>query len=249
MYEPQLNNPPQHAPINISADERKLSLVSGVALILFALWRRNLLSIPALLAGLGLLYQSTTGNSPLYSLLDRNRAVKTNPARVSVPHEQGVHVTRAITIDRPVEDLYGFWRNLTNLPQVMGFVESVKLLDGNRSHWTLKLPGGIPVEFDSEVYTDTPNEVISWRSLPDSQLQHAGSVRFKPAPGNRGTELHFTLEFVPPGGPVAQAVLKLFGDVPNQYIGQFLRDFKQEMETGERATNKMRPAKQQEVNS
>jgi uncharacterized membrane protein len=155
---------------------------------------------------------------------------------VSVPHEQGVHVVRAVTIDRPVEELYAFWHDPTRMPQVFKYVESVEPLSADRVRWTIKLPGGMKSEFDAEVYSDVPNEVISWRSLDGSDLQNAGTVRFKPAPAGRGTEVHLILEFVPPGGPLGQAFMKLMGEAPQQYIGQFLREFKQLMETGEKAT-------------
>jgi uncharacterized membrane protein len=78
--------------------------------------------------------------------------------------------------------------------------------------------------------------VISWRSISGSDLQMAGSVRFKTAPADRGKEVHLTIEFVPPGGAIGKAVLKLFSEAPQQYFGQFLREFKQVMETGEKAT-------------
>jgi uncharacterized membrane protein len=236
MEMPELYDPPQRSAVNVSMDERTVSLIGGVGLITFALWRRGTLTLPALLTGASLIYQSVTGKNPLNDVLNRDTAVKTNSARVSVPHKQGIHVTRAVTIDRPVQDLYNFWHDPANLPQVMTYVESVQPIGENRTHWTLKLPNDATVEFDSEVYTDTPNEVISWRSLPGSQFQNAGSVRFRPAPAGRGTEVHLTVEFVPPGGRLGRAALKLFGDVPNQYIAQYLRDFKQMMETGEKAT-------------
>jgi uncharacterized membrane protein len=234
MYEPHSSF--QRSPINIGADERSFSMVSGLGIIALSLTRRGALSVPAFLVGLALLYRGLTGNSSLYDRLNKNTAVKTNEAQVSVPHKQGFHVRRAVTIKRPVEDLYNFWRDLTNLPQVITYIESIEVTGSDRTHWTIKLPGGAKAEFDVEVYTDTPNEVISWRSLPESSIQNAGSIRFRPAPADRGTEVLLTIEFVPPAGPLGQAILKLFGDVPAQYIGQYLRDFKQMMETGEKAT-------------
>jgi uncharacterized membrane protein len=227
---------PTTSGINVSEKERIASIVGGAALAGFALVRRGAATIPAIVTGLGLIYQGLSGNSPLYRMLGRNTAVKTNPRRVSVPHQQGIHVVRAATIQRSIEDLYNFWRDPTNLPQVMSYIESVQVTGPNRAHWTIKLPGGKKAEFDVEVYTDIPNEVISWRSLPGSEIPNAGSVRFNAAPAGRGTEVHLTLEFVPPGGPLGQAILKLFGEAPAQYVGQFLREFKQVMETGEKAT-------------
>jgi uncharacterized membrane protein len=155
---------------------------------------------------------------------------------VSVPHEQGIHVVRSITINRPIEELYQFWHDPARMPEVFQYVESIQMAEDNHSHWTLKLPANQKAEFDVEVYTDTPNEVISWRSLPESQMQIAGSIRFRSAPGDRGTEVQLTIEFVPPGGALGKTILKLLGEAPQQYVGQFLREFKQIMETGEKAT-------------
>jgi uncharacterized membrane protein len=139
-------------------------------------------------------------------------------------------------VDRPVEALYAFWRNPLNLPQVMQDIESVELLDDERAHWTIRLPGGMKGEFTFEVYTDVPNEVISWRSLPDSPMPSAGAVRFRPAPGGRGCEVQLSVEFVPPAGALGRKLLESAQAVPNQFVAQMLRDFKRVMETGEIAT-------------
>ncbi len=155
---------------------------------------------------------------------------------VSVPHEEGIHVVRSITVDRPVEELYRFWHTPTYMPTVFKNVESVDVIGDNRLRWVIKLPTDQKVELQVEVYTDVLNEVISWRSLPASEMQMAASVRFRPAPPNRGTEVQLTLEFVPPGGALSKAFLRLFEEAPQQYVGQFLREFKQVMETGEKAT-------------
>jgi len=234
MHEPMLYDPAP--PASVSQEQRMLSLLGGLGLLTLALTRRDLLSLPAFLAGAGLFYRGATGNSPLALGEKQPTAGRGRSSRVSVPQQKGIHATRSVTIKRSAEDLYNFWHEPANLPEVIGYVESVQVTGDKRAHWTVKAPGGATVEFDVEVYTDTPNEVISWRSLPESDLQNAGSVRFRPAPADRGTEVTLTVEFVPPGGAIGQALLKMFGDVPNQYVGQYLREFKQMMETGEKAT-------------
>ncbi len=171
--------------------------------------------------------------------MDQSRDQVDNEVRsqsVSVPHEEGIHVVRAVTIQRPAEQLYAYWHDLSNMPQIFKYVESVQPIDNVRSHWTMKLPTQQKVEFDSELYTDVPNEVISWRSLSGAELKNAGSVRFEPAPDKQGTEVRLTVEFVPPAGALGKALLSMFTAAPSEYIGQFLREFKQYMETGEKAT-------------
>jgi len=142
-------------------------------------------------------------------------------------------ITRAITVNRPVDEVYRFWRDFQNLPRFMRHLEAVRVLDGNRSRWTAKGPVGTTIEWDAEIVEDVPNERIAWRSLEGAQLSNAGRVRFAPAPGGRGTEVHVEMREVPPGGRVTEKVAKLVRQAPEQKIADDLRAFKQVMETGE----------------
>ena len=144
-----------------------------------------------------------------------------------------VHVTETITIRRPRQEVYGFWHNFENLPRFMAHLESVQVLDNNRSHWKAKAPAGTTVEWDAETIEDRPDELISWRSLPDATVPNSGSVRFKDAPGDRGTEVQVELRYQPPGGKIGALLAKLFGEEPQQQVKGDLRRFKQVMETGE----------------
>ena len=56
------------------------------------------------------------------------------------------------------------------------------------------------------------------------------------APGNRGTEVHVTLKYDPPGGKLGSWIAWVFGEEPGQQIAEDLRRFKQLAETGEITT-------------
>lgn len=142
-------------------------------------------------------------------------------------------ITRAITINRPIDEVYRFWRDLQNLPRFMRHLEAVQVLDATRSRWTAKGPGGASIEWDAELVEDVPNERIAWRSLEGADVANAGAVRFSRAPGGRGTEVRVEMREVPPGGRVAETVAKLVRQAPEQKIADDLRAFKQVMETGE----------------
>ncbi len=49
------------------------------------------------------------------------------------------------------------------------------------------------------------------------------------------------IEYAPPGGVVASAIAKLFGEEPEQQIGDDLRRFKMLAEAGEIATTEGQP--------
>ena len=140
---------------------------------------------------------------------------------------------RSITVARPVEEVYAFWRNFENFPQFMRHLESVSDIGGGRSHWVAKAPAGKEVQWEAELTEDVPNERISWRSVEGSDVYNAGTVSFQPAPGNRGTEVRVLLEYHPPFGKLGSKVAKLFREEPGQQVQDDLRHFKQVMEVGE----------------
>jgi uncharacterized membrane protein len=144
-----------------------------------------------------------------------------------------VNVERSITIDRPPEEIYRFWRDLKHLPQIMGHLESVEPYGTNRSHWVAKGPAGLRVEWDAEIVTDRPNELIAWRSLEGGGVDNSGWVRFEPAVGGRGTVVRVAMDYYPPAGALGETVAKLLGEDPEKQIAVDLHRLKQLLETGE----------------
>jgi uncharacterized membrane protein len=144
-----------------------------------------------------------------------------------------MHVMRAVTIRQSAEEIYRFWRNFENLPRFMYHLEEVRVINDRRSHWVAKAPAGSRVEWEAEIIEDRPNERIAWRSLPDADVTNYGSVEFRRAPGDRGTEVHVEIHYDPPGGKLGALVAKLFGEEPDQQVADDLRRLKQVMEVGE----------------
>jgi uncharacterized membrane protein len=143
-----------------------------------------------------------------------------------------VRVSKTVTVNRPIEEVYAFWRDLENLPRFMTHLESVQVR-GGQSHWRAKAPAGLSVEWDATLVEERPNERLVWQSAADADVPNAGTIRFVEAPGARGTEVHVDLHYDVPGGKVGAAFAKLFGEEPSQQIQSDLRRFKQVMETGE----------------
>src|SRR5579864_3994882 len=108
---------------------------------------------------------------------------------VSVPSDEGVKVDKTITINRPVNEVYAFWRRLENLPRFMRHVKSVTERDGLHSHWVVETVGGQTVQWDAELIEQRENEMLSWRSGPGADIGNAGSVWFTPVAGGQGTRV------------------------------------------------------------
>src|SRR6185369_6596882 len=153
--------------------------------------------------------------------------------QLSTNGNKGVHAKASCVVNRSPEEVYSFWRNFENLPRFMKHLESVEDRGDGRSHWAAKGPAGSTVEWEATIIAHVPNEVITWRSLEGSDVDHAGAVRFERAPGNRGTIVKVNMEYNPLAGVVGAAIAKLFGEEPEQQMEDDLRRFKQVMEVGE----------------
>src|SRR3954449_12524899 len=148
-----------------------------------------------------------------------------------------MHVRKAITINRPPEEVYRYWHDFENLPRFMSHLEAVQVTGARRSHWRggaaagptggrgAGLPPGGPappagqtVEWDAEMTEDRPNELVAWRSLDGADIPNSGAVQFRPAPRGRGTEINVELQFDAPGGKLGRTVAKLFGKDPGQQV-------------------------------
>jgi uncharacterized membrane protein len=143
-----------------------------------------------------------------------------------------VRILSSITVNCPVDQVYAFWRDFENLPAFMTNVESVQILDPLRSRWSVTIAGKT-LQWDARITADQPNQSIAWQTLNGSEVVHSGEVRFVPAPGERGTEVHVAMQVSPPGGALGRAATKLGRMVPKEQITNDLRRLKQGLEVGE----------------
>ncbi|MEH2182330.1 SRPBCC family protein [Nostoc sp.] len=204
--------------------ERWASLIGGGAMVLMGLKQGSLRGVLTALAGGGLIYQGATKQSTIQQ------------AQEAIGINQPIKIEKTVTINKSAEELYRFWHNFENLPTFMKHLKYVRVYNEKRSHWIANAPLGNSVEWDAEVLEDRENEFISWASVEGADVDNSGFVRFKKAPGDRGTEVKIVLEYNPPGGALGASVAKLFGEEPEQQIGDELRRFKMLMEAGEIAT-------------
>jgi uncharacterized membrane protein len=229
------------AAVNVGATERWASLIAGGALTLYGLRRRGTGGLALAAAGGALVHRGITGRSAVYRRLAISTTAASGAAR-EMDAARSREVRESVTVSRPAEELYRFWRALETLPSFMTHLEAVRVLDDRRSHWVAKGPAGRTVEWDAEIVEDRADELITWRSVEGSAVANAGSVRFRPAPAGRGTEVKVTVHYEPPAGKVGVAVAKLLHEEPGQLVRDDLRRFKRLMEAGEIPTTRGQPS-------
>lgn len=144
-------------------------------------------------------------------------------------------LAEAVTINRPAEDLYRFWRDPVNLLEVMDNIAAIEPIDDRRSLWTVKAPAGREVMWESVITEDIPGQCITWQSMPGSQIANSGRIDFVQT-SRRGTLVRAVIAYDPPGGALGTVVARLFQREPRLQTRRDLHRFKQLMETGEIAT-------------
>jgi uncharacterized membrane protein len=224
---------PPGTSVNVGRRERWISAVAAAAVAAYGLRRRRGRQILLPIAG-ALIGRAVSGRCAVNQMLGRNTALDDMPSSpvTSVRRGDGVRVEESVVLNRPRGEVYRFWRNLENLPRFMDHLEAVTVLDERRSHWTAKGPAGSRVEWEAEIHSEIPNELIAWRSLEGSEVDNAGSVHFMPTE-NGDTEVRVVLRYDPPAGKLGATVARLFGEDPSRQVADDLRRLKQVVEAGE----------------
>src|SRR5258708_6248949 len=96
---------------NLGDVDRWTSIAVGAGLAAYGLSR--LKSNGWLYAGLGglLLRRGVTAHCDLYEKLGINTAGTADDTRAALRGSRGVNVLESVTVNRPIEQLYRFWRN------------------------------------------------------------------------------------------------------------------------------------------
>ena len=213
--------------LNVPQPERIGSLAAGAGLAAYGLSRRSLGGVLLALLGGALIKRGVTGHCEMYAAMGVNSR-QLNTER-GVPGNKGIKVVKSITVARPPQEVYRYWRKLENLSSFMNHVKSVTEIDERRSTWVVEGPMGTDLEWTAQILTDREGELISWESLPGAEVQNAGSVRFEGA-GEGRTEVRVSLQYQPPAGMLGAAVAKLFGEDPEQQLDEDLARFKKLIE-------------------
>ncbi|WP_170977459.1 SRPBCC family protein [Halorussus salinisoli] len=218
-----------------------VSVVLGGTLLTAGLRRRSLGGAALALAGGWLLYRGVS------------RPDRPSEAGGATPRPGGrdtdtetqsgaTEVERTVTVQESADELYRYWRDSDLLTRVVGEFAGVTLAGEDRHRWIVACPFDRSIEWETEIVEDRPGEFLRWRSAEGAPIPNEGSVQFRPAPADRGTEVTLTLRFDPPGGRVGRTAMELLGVVPETLANRMLSRFKSLVETGEIPTLERNPS-------
>jgi uncharacterized membrane protein len=114
-----------------------------------------------------------------------------------------IDVSAVETIRRPAAEVYAFWRDFTQLSQIMDERVSVAALSSDETRWVVRVPGRT-IAWNARLVADEAERLLAWRSLPGSDVANSGNVRFEPLEDGRATTVTLSYELEPPSGIVGK---------------------------------------------
>jgi len=205
---------------NVSALERLLMVTSGGYLLYKGL-SKNDKSYAQIGSGGAMLLRGISGYCPIYDAVDHLKNDKSSNVNIRV----------SSVIDKPIGEVYNFWRDFENLPKFMNHLESVKPLSYTTSKWTAKGPAGVgKITWKAEIVKDEKDRLISWNSIDEeSTIKNAGKVVFRPS-GN-GTEVIVTISYHAPLGVAGEGAAKLLNPYFEKLVKDDIMNFKTYLES------------------
>lgn len=201
---------------NWSPALRLLASASGIALLTMQTRQRNTFGAVCGAAGGILLLRSAT-NMPFERLFGASG-------------RRAIDIRKTLHINAPIEHVFETMSRFENFPSFMRNVRRVSLHDQRRSHWVVAGPAGTSVEWDAETSAFVPNEVLAWRTVRNSTVEHAGIIRFERE--GEGTRIDIQMTYNPPAGAFGHAFAKLFGADAKTELDEGLLRSKTLLETG-----------------
>lgn len=210
---------------NVGSTERAISAFGGILLSYWGLKKKNLPGVLAAAAGSTLLYRGISGYCPINERIGRDTAIEDN---------NPIEISTSLQINKPKEMLYKYWRRLENLPNFMDHLEEVTQMGEGISLWVARIPRGLgDVEWEARITAEEENRLLAWRSLPGSEIDNAGEVRFRDAPNGRGTIVETSISYRPPAGDIGEYAAKLLNPTFRRIVQGDLKNFKRFVESGE----------------
>jgi uncharacterized membrane protein len=96
---------------------------------------------------------------------------------------------------------------------VFGGLHTVTDYEDGRSHWEAYTPSGEIMTWDAVVTKYVPNHVIAWESVPQSQVEMRGLIRFMALTPTR-TRLTFEVIYTPLRSRLSDTIRAMMGTAP-----------------------------------
>lgn len=205
---------------NVGKNERIISVVAGFLLSVYA--RRRVTALPLIIPAGYLIYRGATGYCYLNELTGRNTSEGAKPFSFK----------KSIIVARDRSDVYYYWRNLENLPNIMKHIHKVQKINDQQYHWEAMFSDK-KFKWNAQITEEIPDQKISWQSLESADISNSGTVEFYDAPDNNGTEIKVTINYLPSETESGKIIASFLNPILKSAVKNDLKEFKRKIETGE----------------
>jgi uncharacterized membrane protein len=149
---------------------------------------------------------------------------------VGASGRRAMDVHKMLLIHAPVERVFDTLARFEEYPHFMRTVRSVRSQSNGHLHWTVTGPAGLPLEWEAEVIALERPRTIAWRTVPNSTIGHAGTIRLEP--WNGATRLDIRMSYSPPAGVLGHAVASALAANPKRLLDEEMLRVKTFLESG-----------------
>lgn len=139
-------------------------------------------------------------------------------------------IENTVIIARPLQMVYGFYRDFRNLPRFLGDVIDIEITGPSTSTWTIQGPFGFHTHWTAQIVEDRPNQFIHYETASSPRWRTSWKVYFCPGSKPGQTEVREVMKV--PLGKLGRWALGLVGKFPAKEVSANLHRLKQVLETG-----------------
>lgn len=208
---------------NVGTSERFISSFAGMMLCTMGFRSFKKGGCVLLPPAAYLLYRGASGYCPINERIDRDTTEGANEFLFDY----------RITIRKPVEEVYAYWRQLENLAVVMSHIEKIEKVNDTDYRWTA-LFNDQEFTWQSRITEDKPNRILAWKSADPSDIYNEGMIRFRGMNEGKWTSMDMGIIYRPAKTKVGELAAWLFTPVFERIVKKDLRRFKHLIEGRDR---------------
>lgn len=225
---------------NLGPAQRLFSISAGVALVIKGLSHKGPIGIAQAAVGLAAAWRGYTGVCKLTHQL--NKTAYEHFMQKDAGWSNSKAVSRSVTINCPRGEVFAFFLSPENLAPLMPWVQSAHAIDEHSSRWTATGPLNKQLSWTIKQNVIQQDQALQWDTAYQGPWKHRIEATFSDAPQGRGTEVKVVLAVEPYPGSAAYALASAIAQFTDKAVLNLLRQIKQQLETGEVATNQMHAA-------
>lgn len=130
------------------------------------------------------------------------------------------HFQRTFRIERPVAEVYAFWRDFHNFKKATRAADTIEVRNPHHSRWVVRGPFGVTLSWNSEITVEDAEKRIAWKTVAPSDVPHVGQVVFTGVDGGKATEVALAVDYRMPLGPIGEVIAWVTRSGPSTFISE-----------------------------